>query len=244
MKRSEIPLPSGARTKEGLDPAPRKAISFWKSRLMYWEPWSWRMASPGAAPLADSAEAGTDASEQGFPSLEAGGAAGGMDPDEFAGAVVHRDEDRHLAVPEGGGGGGVGAPHHIRGLGADGSGVVAEAAGAAPALRRQQARLPASGAPPKACPPHLARPQAAPTLSGAPTRERRQSDLLPEPLDQFRVGEPGLRPPPPGRFRDRGGSAGADNLRRRRDRGRRGACAGPDVTQARWKASAISRLRL
>ena len=49
MKRSAMPLPSGARTKEGLDSAPRKAISFWKSRLMYWEPWSWRMARPAAA---------------------------------------------------------------------------------------------------------------------------------------------------------------------------------------------------
>lgn len=56
--------------------------------------------------LAYSAEAGTDALEDGFQHLEAGGAAGGMDPDEFAGAVVHRDEDGHLAVPEGGGGGG------------------------------------------------------------------------------------------------------------------------------------------
>lgn len=37
--------------------------------------------------LAYSAEAGTDALEDGFQHLEAGGAAGGMDPDEFAGAA-------------------------------------------------------------------------------------------------------------------------------------------------------------
>ena len=56
-----------------------------------------------------------------------------MDPDQYAGAVVHRDEDRHLALPEGGGGGGVGAPHHIQRLGADGPRCGGGAAGAAAA---------------------------------------------------------------------------------------------------------------
>ena len=53
--------------------------------------------------------------------------------DPYAGAVVHRDEDRHLALPEGGGGGGVGAPHHIQRLGADGPRCGGGAAGVAAA---------------------------------------------------------------------------------------------------------------
>lgn len=38
MNRSAQPLPSGARMKAGEDVAPSQAISFWKSRDMYWLP--------------------------------------------------------------------------------------------------------------------------------------------------------------------------------------------------------------
>ena len=83
----------------------------------------------GGGALPDSAEAGTDALEDGFQGLEAGGVAEGMDLDQFAGQRSTVTNTVTLAVSEGRGGGGVGAPHHIRGgLYADGSCVVAGAA--------------------------------------------------------------------------------------------------------------------
>ncbi len=51
MKHSAQPLPSGARTKAGELSAPRKRTSRWKSRLMYWLPWSWRILRPVATSL-------------------------------------------------------------------------------------------------------------------------------------------------------------------------------------------------
>src|SRR3954465_3858654 len=52
MKRSAQPFPSGARTKAGELSMPRKRSSFWKSRAMYWLPWSWRTERPRATSFA------------------------------------------------------------------------------------------------------------------------------------------------------------------------------------------------
>src|SRR3954451_7600502 len=52
MNRSAQPFPSGARTNAGELSMPRKRSSLWKSRAMYWLPWSWRTERPRATSFA------------------------------------------------------------------------------------------------------------------------------------------------------------------------------------------------
>ena len=48
MQRSATPVPSGARTKLGLDSIPRSRSSYWNAWLMYWGPKWLRRAGQGA----------------------------------------------------------------------------------------------------------------------------------------------------------------------------------------------------
>ena len=120
MKRSTQPLPSGSRTKAGELAMPRKASS--GLVVIGDELAAVIVAQLQAAgdPLGEGAEAGAHALTERLERLEAGRAAGGVDAQAFGRGVIHRDEDRGLALA-GQGRGQIGGPHLVDPLGADGA---------------------------------------------------------------------------------------------------------------------------
>ena len=92
-------------------------------------PWSWRMESPAATPLAERLEC-----------LEAGAVAGSVDADALGVVVIHGNEHRDLAFA-GPGGGHVGAPQSVQRMGDNGAVMIARSAGCADAHGSQQGVL-------------------------------------------------------------------------------------------------------
>ena len=116
-----------------------------------------------------------DALAEGLQGLEAGGSLDGMNAHALGRAMVHRGEDRHLAVLEGDCCRGIDAPHPVGMIGGDGSAVGLLHHRLGLALGRQQLGL--GG-------PHSRYPQARPHLAVSFPTKGRGRNLLPDPLGQ------------------------------------------------------------
>src|SRR3954466_1246987 len=189
MNRSAQPFPSGARTNAGELSMPRKRSSLWKSRAMYWLPWSWRTERPRADReaagdlLREAAEVPPHPLAERLERLEPVGTVAGVDADALGRAVVGGDEDRGLTLA-GDRGGQVGAPHHVDRLGDDRAVVGARAARRAGPRRGEQVGLPhqPQHAPPRGAGTAVAQagPDLAVALAVEGARGQHRPDRLPE----------------------------------------------------------------
>ena len=142
----------------------------------------------------DGAEARAHALVDGFERLVAGARLRRVDADALGGAVVHGEEDGHLAVLLGECGGRVGAPHLVRCLRDDGAVVRPWSKLSPRTAGREQLRLAHQAEHPRSRGPHsLQRPEAGPDLpmSLADPLGRRQ--VLADEREQLLVGHLRLR---------------------------------------------------
>ena len=120
-----------------------------------------------------------DALAEGFQGLEAGGPLDGMNAHTLGRAMVHRGEDRHLAVLESDRCRGIDAPHPVGTIGGDSSAMGLLQHGQRWALGRQQLSLPHQAQHPGLGGPHSRDPQARPHLAVSFPTKGRVGNLLP-----------------------------------------------------------------
>ena len=180
------------------------------------EPRSWRTERPRVMSF-DTSEALDDALAHRLERLVPGAAQGGVDACALGRAVVDGDEHRDLTMLRGEGGGHVGAPHRVYGLGDDRAVVIVRAVGPAHPARRRQAVLVHQAAHPLLGRVQAGVAQPRPDLAVALSVKGAVGEHPPDRLDQSSVRHRARRPRPLPWRRRRGGSAAQPVDARARD---------------------------